>query len=165
MGVAFPVHEVLQLTSSSMSPGVQDGLDLVLLFTIDDRRRACEGRAICLRLLIGKEEVDVKDIVDLHRWRESEFVGDRTDLLHDREGSISFLGRASYSRRARGSVLRAILGLLPSSPFFSDRPFYVGHGSAVSGPIASILLEVGVAFLPRAWGSRGVSGSPAGLIR
>src|SRR5712691_8296705 len=47
MRVALPVHEVLQLTSLPMSPGIQDGLDLVLLFTIDDRRRACEGRAIC----------------------------------------------------------------------------------------------------------------------
>ncbi len=92
MRVALPVHEVLQLTSSSMSPGIQDGLDLVLLFTIDDRRRACEGRAICLRLLIWKEEVDVKDIVDLHRWRESEFVGDRTDLPRYWERSISFWG-------------------------------------------------------------------------
>src|SRR5260221_9513714 len=92
MGVAFPVHEVLQLTSSSMSPGVQDGLDLVLLFAIDDRRRACERHAICLRLLIWKEEIDVKDIVDLHRWRESEFVGNRTDLLRDWERSISFWG-------------------------------------------------------------------------
>src|SRR5712691_667789 len=92
MWVAFPMHKVLQLTSSPMSSGIQDGLDLVLLFTIDDRRWACEGRAVCLRLLIWKEEVDVKDIVDLHRWRESEFVGDRTDLLCDWEGSIPFWG-------------------------------------------------------------------------
>src|SRR5712691_12642992 len=92
MWVAFPMHEVLQLTSSPMSPGIQDSLDLVLLFTIDDRRWVCEGRAICLRLLIWQEEIDVKDIMDLHRWRESEFVGDRTDLLRDREGSISFWG-------------------------------------------------------------------------
>src|SRR5712691_8866185 len=92
MRVALPVHEVLQLTSSPSSPGIQDGLDLVLLFTIDDWRRACEGRAICLRLLIWKEEVNVKDIVDLHRWGESEFVCNRTDFFCDREGSISFRG-------------------------------------------------------------------------
>ena len=52
MRVAFPMHEVLQLTSSPMSPGLEDGLDFVFFFTIDDRRRACEGRSICLRLLI-----------------------------------------------------------------------------------------------------------------
>src|SRR5712691_10275988 len=92
MWVALPMHEVLQLTSSTMSPGIQDGLDLVLLFTIDDRRWACEGRAICLHLLIWKEEVDVKDIVDLHRWRESDFVGIRTDLFRDWEGSILLWG-------------------------------------------------------------------------
>src|SRR5260221_189144 len=49
-----------------------------------------EGRAICIRLLIWKEEIDVKDIVDLHRWGESEFVCDRADFLCDREGSIPF---------------------------------------------------------------------------
>src|SRR5260221_8769226 len=93
MRVTLPMHEVLQLTSSPMSPGIQDGLDLVLLFTIDDRRWACEGRAICLRLLIWKEEIDVKDIVDLHRWGKSEFVRDWADLLRDREGSITLGGR------------------------------------------------------------------------
>src|SRR5712691_2297360 len=98
MWVALPMHEVLQLTSSTMSPGIQDGLDLVLLFTIDDRRWACEGRAICLRLLIWKEEVDVKDIVDFHRWRESEFVSDRTDLLRDWERSISLWGELLIPR-------------------------------------------------------------------
>src|SRR5712691_7301277 len=92
MRIAFPMHEVLQLMSSPVSPGIQDGFDLIFLFTIDDRRWACERCAICLRLLIWKEEIDVKDIMDLHRWRESEFVGDRTDLLRDREGSISFWG-------------------------------------------------------------------------
>src|SRR5712691_10619779 len=90
MGVAPPMHEVLQLTSSPVSSGVEDGLDLVFFFTIDDRRRACEGRPICLRLLIRQEEIDVKDIVDLHRWGESESVRDRADFLCDREGSIPF---------------------------------------------------------------------------
>src|SRR5260221_3440670 len=93
MRVAFPMHEILQLTSSPMSPGIQDGLDFVLLFTIDDRRWACERCTICLRLLIWEEEIDVKDIVDLHRWRESEFVGDWADLLYDRERSVSLWGK------------------------------------------------------------------------
>src|SRR5260221_9741837 len=52
MRVACPMHEVLQLTSSPMSPSLEDGLDFVFFFTIDDWRRACEGRSICLRLLI-----------------------------------------------------------------------------------------------------------------
>src|SRR5712691_7588056 len=92
MGVALPMHEVLQLTSSPMSSGVEDGLDLVFFFTIDDRRRACEGHPICLRLLIRQEEIDVKDIVDLHRWGELEFVRDWADLLCDWKGSIPFWG-------------------------------------------------------------------------
>src|SRR5712691_9519027 len=92
MGVALPIIEVLQLTSSPMSSGLEDGLDLVFFFTIDDRRGACEGRSICLRLLIRQEEIDVKDIVDLHRWGESEFVRDWADLLRDWEGSITFRG-------------------------------------------------------------------------
>src|SRR5712691_713031 len=86
------MHEVLQLTSSPMSPGIQDSLDLVFLFTIDDRRGACIGRAICLRLLIRKEEIDVKDIVDLHRWGELEFICNWADFLRNREGSIMFWG-------------------------------------------------------------------------
>src|SRR5712691_4637473 len=92
MGVAPPMHEVLQLTSSPVSSGVEDGLDLVFFFTIDDRRRACEGRPICLCLLIRQEEIDVKDIVDPHRWGESEFVRDWADLLRDQERSITFRG-------------------------------------------------------------------------
>src|SRR5260221_13372426 len=92
MGVALPMHEVLQLTSSPMSSGVEDGLDLVFFFTIADRRRARVGRPICLRLLIRQEEIDVKGIVDLHRWGESEFVRDWADLLRDGESSITFRG-------------------------------------------------------------------------
>ena len=90
--VALPMHEVLQLMSLPMSSGIQNSFDLVFLFTIDDRRGVCIGHAICFRLLIRKEEVDVKDIVDLHRWGESEFVCNRADLFCDREGSISLRG-------------------------------------------------------------------------
>src|SRR5260221_2898204 len=134
MRVALPVHEVLQLTSSPMPSGVQDGLDLVLLFTIDDRRWACEGCAICLRLLIWKEEVDVKDIVDLHRWRESEFVGNRTDLLRDWERSISFWGEL----------------LIPSDQEIpSFEPYLVSFVHLHSFLMVPSVLDMGQQFLSR----------------
>jgi len=66
VGISLPVHEVLHLTSSPLTSGIQNRLDFVLFFTIDDWRRSCEGRAICLRLLIWKEEVCVEDVVYLH---------------------------------------------------------------------------------------------------
>jgi len=64
--IALPVHEVLQLTSSPLAPGVEDCFDLIFFLVIDDRRGACEGRAVCLRLLIWKEEVSMEHVVDLH---------------------------------------------------------------------------------------------------
>src|SRR5260221_356276 len=134
MRVAFPMHEVLQLTSSPMSSGVQDGLDLVLLFTIDDQRWACEGCAVYLRLLIWKEEVDVKDIVDLHRWRELEFVGDRTDLLRDWERSISLWGE---------------LLILSDREIPSFKPYLVSFFHLRPFPIVPSVLDVGQQSLGR----------------
>src|SRR5712691_2852114 len=134
MWVALPMHEVLQLTSSPVSPGIQDGFDLVLLFTIDDRRWACERRAVCLHLLIWKEKVDVKDIVDLHRWGESEFVGDRTDLLRDWEGPISFWGELLIPRDRE----------VPSF-----EPYLVSFFHLRSFLIVSSVLDVGQQFLGR----------------
>src|SRR5712691_11367819 len=134
MWVALPMHEVLQLTSSPMSPGIQDGLNLVLFFTIDDRRWACEGCAVCLRLLIWKEEIDVKDIVDLHRWGKSEFVRDWADLLRDREGSITFRGEFFVPRD------REVPSFKPNLvTFLHLRPFL----------IVSSMLDVGQQLLSR----------------
>src|SRR5712691_6401239 len=134
MRITLPMHEVLQLTSSPVSPGIQDGLDLVLLFTIDDRRWACEGRAICLRLLIWKEEVDVKNIVNLHRWGKSEFVRDWIDLLRDREGSITFRGEFFVPRD------REVPSFEPNLvTFLHLRPFL----------IVSSMLDVGQQLLSR----------------
>ena len=53
--VAFPMDEVLKFTSSSVTSGIQNVLDLVLLFTIDDWRWACKRHAILFYLLIWKE--------------------------------------------------------------------------------------------------------------
>ena len=64
--IALPVHEVLQLTSSPLTSGVENGLDLVFFLAINDWRRVCKGHAISLRLLIWKEEVHVEDVVDFH---------------------------------------------------------------------------------------------------
>jgi len=64
--IALPVHEVLQLTSSPLVPGVKDCFNFVFFLVIDNRRGACERRAVRLCLLIWKEEVYVEDIVDLH---------------------------------------------------------------------------------------------------
>ena len=97
MGVALPVHEVLQLTSSPMSPGVQDGFNFVLFFAIDDRRGACKRGAIRFRLLIRKEEIDVKDIVDLHRWGELQLVRNWSDSFGDGKWSIPFWGKLLIS--------------------------------------------------------------------
>ena len=105
MGIALPVYEVLQLTSSPVSSGVQDGFDFVLLFTIDDRWGACKGGAVCFRLLIRKEEIDVEDIVDLHRWWKLELICDRSDLFGNGEWSIPFWRELFVSRNGQVTSL------------------------------------------------------------
>ncbi len=66
MWVTFPMYEVLQLTSMPFPPGIEDCFDFVFFLVLDDRGGACEGCAICFRLLIWQEEVHVEDVVDFH---------------------------------------------------------------------------------------------------
>ena len=76
----------------------------------------------------------MKDIVDLHRWRESEFVRDQTDLLRDWEGSIPLWGEL----------------LIPSDREIpSFEPYLVSFVHLRSFPIVPFVLDVGQQFLGR----------------
>ena len=66
-GVPFPMHEVLELVSMSFPSRLDDRFDFIfLLSVIDHWWGLCKGHAIGFCLLIWKEEVDVKDIVNPH---------------------------------------------------------------------------------------------------
>ena len=64
--------------------------------TIDDWRGSCERCAILFYLLIGKEKICMKHIVNLHQLRKRESHGHRTNLLCNFEGSISWSGHCVF---------------------------------------------------------------------
>jgi len=64
--IALPVHKVLKFSSSAIMLCIYNVLDFIFFFAIDDQRWSCKWRAILLRLLIWKEEIRVKHIVNFH---------------------------------------------------------------------------------------------------
>jgi len=61
------MHEVLEFVSASFLSRPDDQFDFIFLLSlIDHWWRSCKRCAIGFHLLIWKEEVDVKDIVDPH---------------------------------------------------------------------------------------------------
>jgi len=75
------MHKVLKFSSSAMSPCIQNVLDFILFFTINDRRWSCKRCAILLHLLIRKKKIHVKHIVNFYQLGKVESHGYGTDFL------------------------------------------------------------------------------------
>ena len=66
-GVSFPMHKVLEFASTSFPSRPDDRFDFIFLLSmIDHWWGSCKRHVIGFHLLIWKEKVDLKDIVDPH---------------------------------------------------------------------------------------------------
>ena len=94
LGVSFPFDQILQSSLFLKPSMVPDGLDLILLFSIDDVWGwSREVGSVLPCLLIWGEKPGMKDVVHCPGWGKVQLIRHWGDDSNDFERSVSFWGK------------------------------------------------------------------------